>query len=337
MRRKRSNWQIYLSTPERSDSPGTKVGEENFHRRSEGCHYERRRWWCWSIRERPGRRNWLRRGCETTSAARSSAQKLSAPARFSNSFRWKTVRHYCCRLRSITRLPVKRFRRTASSRPLRSARRTKMSLIRTPKISWKFSPRRRSDLQQQEDRQLKKAIEILQGSPAAAKTAADPRRHKPRCSHATGACTAQRRLEVLRFSDRASRRIFQINPSEKIGLIGANGAGKTTLLKIIGRVGEVDPGLRQPEIQPPNRNPGSDSRFSRRNLRTRRRPSVVRVSPRSADAEMRELEHAIASATGRDVLDRYPRCSTNSNSKAVTATAPAPKPRSWASDFRRTR
>ena len=35
---------------------------------------------------------------------------------------------------------------------------------------------------------------------------------------------------------------FQINPSEKVGLIGANGAGKTTLLKIIGGVHEPDHG-----------------------------------------------------------------------------------------------
>ena len=35
---------------------------------------------------------------------------------------------------------------------------------------------------------------------------------------------------------------FQINPSEKIGLIGRNGAGKTTLLKIIGRDYEADTG-----------------------------------------------------------------------------------------------
>src|ERR1051326_3609585 len=35
---------------------------------------------------------------------------------------------------------------------------------------------------------------------------------------------------------------FQINPGEKIGLIGANGAGKTTLLKLIGQVYEPDTG-----------------------------------------------------------------------------------------------
>ena len=35
---------------------------------------------------------------------------------------------------------------------------------------------------------------------------------------------------------------FQINPSEKIGLIGANGAGKTTLLKLIGAVHDPDSG-----------------------------------------------------------------------------------------------
>ena len=35
---------------------------------------------------------------------------------------------------------------------------------------------------------------------------------------------------------------FQINPSEKIGLIGANGAGKTTLLKILSGIYEPDSG-----------------------------------------------------------------------------------------------
>jgi ATP-binding cassette subfamily F protein 3 len=44
---------------------------------------------------------------------------------------------------------------------------------------------------------------------------------------------------------------FQVNPSEKIGLIGANGAGKTTLLKMIGRLIEPDAGsiTRKSQLQ----------------------------------------------------------------------------------------
>ena len=35
---------------------------------------------------------------------------------------------------------------------------------------------------------------------------------------------------------------FQINPSEKVGLIGGNGAGKTTLLKILSGIYDPDSG-----------------------------------------------------------------------------------------------
>ncbi len=97
---------------------------------------------------------------------------------------------------------------------------------------------------------------------------------------------------------------FQINPSEKIGLIGANGAGKTTLLKIIGRNDDVDSGA-----------------VTRRNGLTigmldqipdfHEGTSVVeeglRASEflRSIEREMADLEHAISVNAEKSILDRY--------------------------------
>jgi ATP-binding cassette subfamily F protein 3 len=97
---------------------------------------------------------------------------------------------------------------------------------------------------------------------------------------------------------------FQINPTEKVGLIGSNGAGKTTLLRIIAAVTEPDS--------------GSVSRKSALRIGTLEqipdfhdRTSVLEEALRSSDdlrrleSELRELEQAIAAQPQTEVLDRY--------------------------------
>lgn len=97
---------------------------------------------------------------------------------------------------------------------------------------------------------------------------------------------------------------FQINPSEKIGLIGANGAGKTTLLKIIARLYETDTGsvIRKSGLQI-----GTLDQIPDFHEGTSVLEEGLRASDhlRTAEREMRELEHAIASGPKPDVLDRY--------------------------------
>jgi len=97
---------------------------------------------------------------------------------------------------------------------------------------------------------------------------------------------------------------FQINPTEKVGLIGANGAGKTTLLKLIGAGYEPDTGsiTRKSDLQI-----GTIDQIPDFHEGT----SVLDEALRSFDflrrmeVEMRELEQAIASGSTPDVLDRY--------------------------------
>ena len=97
---------------------------------------------------------------------------------------------------------------------------------------------------------------------------------------------------------------FQINPSEKIGLIGANGAGKTTLLKLIGGVYEPDTGAltRKSGLQIGTLDQIPDFHEG---------TSVLEEGLRAADYlrglenEMRELEHVIAAESRPDILDRY--------------------------------
>jgi len=98
---------------------------------------------------------------------------------------------------------------------------------------------------------------------------------------------------------------IQINPREKVGLIGANAAGKTTLLKIIGGTYEPDAGTvtRKSELQIGTLDQIPDFHEG---------TSVLEEALRSSDylrrleSEMRELEHAIATeAQSAEILDRY--------------------------------
>jgi ATP-binding cassette, subfamily F, member 3 len=97
---------------------------------------------------------------------------------------------------------------------------------------------------------------------------------------------------------------FQINPSEKIGLIGSNGAGKTTLLKIISRVQEADHGsvTRKSGLQVGTLEQIPDFHEGTSVLEEGLRSSAELMA---AENEMRELEHAIASEHKADVVDRY--------------------------------
>ena len=99
---------------------------------------------------------------------------------------------------------------------------------------------------------------------------------------------------------------FQINPSEKIGLIGANGAGKTTLLKLIGRVYETDTGsvIRKSGLQIGTLDQIPDFTAGASVLE-----EALRASEhlRTAEHQMRELEHVIASGPRPEILDRYSR------------------------------
>src|ERR1051326_7089753 len=97
---------------------------------------------------------------------------------------------------------------------------------------------------------------------------------------------------------------FQINPSEKIGLIGANGAGKTTLLKLIGRLIEPDAGAitRKSQLQIGTLDQIPDFHEGTSVLEEGLRASgyLQRI-----ENELRDLEHLIAESQTREVQDRY--------------------------------
>jgi ATP-binding cassette, subfamily F, member 3 len=97
---------------------------------------------------------------------------------------------------------------------------------------------------------------------------------------------------------------FQINSSEKVGLIGSNGAGKTTLLKIINRIHEPDHGsvTRKSGLQMGTLDQIPDFHEGTSVLEEGLRSSGHLIA---AENEMRELEHAIASDPKPEVLDRY--------------------------------
>ena len=97
---------------------------------------------------------------------------------------------------------------------------------------------------------------------------------------------------------------FQINPAEKIGLIGANGAGKTTLLKIIGRNAEVDTGA---VIRRSNLQIGTLDQIPDFHEGTSVIEEGLRAfeSLRSMEREMTDLEHSIADHHDKTAMERY--------------------------------
>jgi ATP-binding cassette subfamily F protein 3 len=97
---------------------------------------------------------------------------------------------------------------------------------------------------------------------------------------------------------------FQINPSEKIGLIGSNGAGKTTLLRIISRNIEVDSGavLHKSNLQIGNLHQIPDFHESKSVL-----DEGLSASERllKIESEMSVLEEQISHEPEKTRLDRY--------------------------------
>lgn len=97
---------------------------------------------------------------------------------------------------------------------------------------------------------------------------------------------------------------FQINPAEKVGLIGSNGAGKTTLLEIIS-------GSYEPDTGSVTRKSGLQTGTLDQIPDFHEQTSVLEEALRSSDylrgleVEMRDLEHAIATKPQADLLDRY--------------------------------
>jgi ATP-binding cassette subfamily F protein 3 len=97
---------------------------------------------------------------------------------------------------------------------------------------------------------------------------------------------------------------FQINPSERIGLIGANGAGKTTLLNLIRAVAEVDAGAvtRRSGLQIGHLEQIPDFHEGTNVLEEGLRASEFL---RRIEREMTDLEHLISTGADKNALERY--------------------------------
>jgi ATP-binding cassette subfamily F protein 3 len=97
---------------------------------------------------------------------------------------------------------------------------------------------------------------------------------------------------------------FQINPSEKVGLIGANGAGKTTLLKLVGGVHEPDSGALTRKSM---LGIGTLDQIPDFHEGTSILEEGLRASEylRRIEKDLRDLEHSIANGAETTVLDRY--------------------------------
>jgi ATP-binding cassette subfamily F protein 3 len=97
---------------------------------------------------------------------------------------------------------------------------------------------------------------------------------------------------------------FQINPSEKIGLIGTNGSGKTTLLKMLSARMEADNGTisRRTGLQVGTLDQIPDFQNDTTVLEEGLRSFADLIS---AEREMERLEHEISSRPAEDLLERY--------------------------------
>jgi ATP-binding cassette subfamily F protein 3 len=97
---------------------------------------------------------------------------------------------------------------------------------------------------------------------------------------------------------------FQINPGEKVGLIGTNGSGKTTLLKILANVQEPDEGVisRRSGLSTGTLEQIPDFHESTTVLDEALRSFAGLIA---AEKELAELEHEIAIHADPQLLDRY--------------------------------
>ena len=97
---------------------------------------------------------------------------------------------------------------------------------------------------------------------------------------------------------------FQINPSEKIGLIGTNGSGKTTLLKMLSARMEADEGAisRKAGIQVGTLDQIPDFQEDTTVLEEGLRSFADMIA---AEREMERLEHEISRTHAEDALERY--------------------------------
>jgi ATP-binding cassette, subfamily F, member 3 len=97
---------------------------------------------------------------------------------------------------------------------------------------------------------------------------------------------------------------FQINPGEKVGLIGTNGSGKTTLLKILANTSEPDEGTvsRRSGLSTGTLEQIPDFHESTTVLDEALRSFAGLIA---AEKELGNLEHEIATHADPQLLDRY--------------------------------
>jgi ATP-binding cassette subfamily F protein 3 len=97
---------------------------------------------------------------------------------------------------------------------------------------------------------------------------------------------------------------FQVNPGEKIGLIGTNGSGKTTLLKILAKTQEPDAGTvsRRNGLSTGTLEQIPDFHQSTTVLEEALRSFTALIT---VEKELADLEHEIANHADPQLLDRY--------------------------------